>query len=246
MDVSVFLKTVQKRLERPKLDNTAWVRVCNQLKERLKDLDKNSYHEFIANFSDSLPDNINITVDTGQSGVWVPQAFAFKSRQTLFVSAGLGSMGYSLPAAIGAYYANKRPVVCFNGDAGVQMNIQELEHIAKEQLPIVVVVLNNLSLGMIRQFQEKNFNKNYYLTTLDSGYGAPDFEKLAHAYGFKYFKIESPVEFDAENIAGNYPVLVEAQFDQATYLTPNFSPGRPLDDMEPFIDRGLYSELSGL
>jgi acetolactate synthase-1/2/3 large subunit len=245
MDISVFLKTLQKHLDLDmiKLDNEIWVDVCNQLKGRLKNLDKNSYHDFISNFSNRLPDDINITVDTGQSGVWVPQSFVFKNHQTFFVSAGLGSMGYSLPAAIGAYYANKQPVVCFNGDAGIQMNIQELEYIAKEQLPIKVIVLNNFSLGMIRQFQEKNFNKNYYLTTLDSTYAVPDFERLAYAYDFRYFKITSPVEFDDEIIAGNSPVFIEVQFDCVTYLSPNFGSNRPLNDMEPLIDRGLYSEL---
>jgi acetolactate synthase-1/2/3 large subunit len=246
MDISVFLKALQSCFDTIKLDNGQWVDICGRLKEKLKDMDKSPFHKFIGNFSDKLPENINVTVDTGQSGVWVPQSFMFKSQQTLFVSAGLGSMGYSLPAAIGAYYANKRPVFCFNGDAGIQMNIQELEYIAKEQLPIKVVVLNNFSLGMIRQFQEKNFNKNYYLTTLDSGYAAPNFEKLAHAYGLKYFKITSTAEFNDEIISSSLPVFVDAQFDPVTYLIPNFSAGRPLNDMEPFIDRDLYQELFDL
>jgi acetolactate synthase-1/2/3 large subunit len=123
------------------------------------------------------------------------------------------------------------------------MNIQELEFISKEKLPIIIVVLNNFSMGMIRQFQEKNFNANYYLTTLESEYAVPSFDKIAKAYGLEYKKITSLDETGDKLITDEHPVFIEVQYDPVTYLSPNFSSGRPLDDMEPLMDRDLYEEL---
>ncbi|GHU97064.1 acetolactate synthase [Spirochaetia bacterium] len=246
MDISVFLKSLVINSHNIKLDTEKWINVCNQLKEKLKDSDKNIYHDFIKKLSSSSQEGINIIVDTGQSSVWVPQSFIFKKDQNFFISAGLGSMGYSLPAAIGAYYANKQSVICFNGDAGIQMNIQELEFVVKEQLPITIVILNNRSMGMIRNFQEKNFNKNYYLTTVNSGYAVPDFERIAYAYNIKYKRITSCDDLKNDIILNKEPSMLDVQFETSTYLVPNFRSDGPLDDMEPLIDRALYSELMAL
>jgi acetolactate synthase-1/2/3 large subunit len=245
MDILTFLKVFKKHSEGIILNTESWIEICNQLKVKLKNVDNTEYHNFIMEFSKCLKNKVNITVDTGQSSIWVPQAFIFKDMQQFFMSAGLGSMGYSLPAAIGTYYANKLPVACFNGDAGIQMNIQELEFIAKEQLPITVIILNNYSMGMIRQFQEKNFNKNYYLTTLDSGYAVPDFKKIANAYGFKYKKVTSCKDVENYSFSTRKPFIIDVQFDSTTYLQPNYGSG-PLEDMVPPIDRDLYEELAGL
>ncbi|GHU41573.1 acetolactate synthase [Spirochaetia bacterium] len=246
MDISDFLKHFETYIGDTRLDTDAWIDLCAKLKEKLKTIDFCTYHHLINKLSGALPQNINITVDTGQSSVWAPQSFEFKDNQHFFVSAGLGSMGYSLPAAIGAYYANKLPVVCFAGDAGIQMNIQELQYIDKEHLPIAVVILNNNSMGMIRQFQEKNFNKNYYLTTADAGYASPDFEKIAGAYNFRYKKITSPNDTVEALFPLTSPLLIDVQFETETYLLPNFNAGKPLDDMDPPLERGLYKELADL
>ena len=242
-DISLFLNDFGKHLADIKSDTKSWINVCKQIKTKLKDIDQDAYHYFIEKFSRNVPEGVNITVDTGQSSVWAVQSFLFKNNQTLFISSGLGSMGYSLPAAIGAYYANKLPIVCFNGGAGIQMNIQELAYIGKEQIPIIIVIVNNASLGMIRHFQEKNFNKNYYLTTADSGYMVPDFEKLAYAYNLKYKKISPNDKFENKDIYFSEPYIIDVQFDSATYLFPNFAANRPLEDMDPYIDRDLYKEL---
>jgi acetolactate synthase-1/2/3 large subunit len=246
IDLSVFLEKLKGNLHKIKNNNTAWVDVCKQLKSKLQNVDADPYHDAIRELSKTIPSNVNIVADTGQSSVWVPQAFVFKENQTFFVSAGLGSMGYSLPAAIGSYYANKRPVLSFNGDAGIQMNIQELEYISKENLPVTIVILNNFAMGMIRQFQEKNFSKNYNLTTVESGYAAPDFEKIAHAYAFVYKKIVSVDEIQHYVYNANEPSIIDIQLGVTTYLLPNFSGGKPLNDMDPPIDRELYAELTRL
>jgi acetolactate synthase-1/2/3 large subunit len=99
-------------------------------------------------------------------------------------------------------------------------------------------------MGMIRQFQEKNFAENYYLTTENSGYAAPDFEKIAHAYGLEYCRIGNHADLENKTFKFNAPVIVEVKFDSTTYLLPNY--GSPLEDMTPLIERSLYDELVGL
>ena len=85
------------------------------------------------------------------------QSLQIKEKQRAIFSLGLASMGYSLPAAIGAYYARGTQVISLSGDGGIQMNLQELQFIARENIPVKVVVFNNNSLGMVREFQERNF-----------------------------------------------------------------------------------------
>ena len=135
-------------------------------------------------------------------------SFIFKSGQRLYQSAGLVSMGYSLPAAIGLYYACKRPVVCFDGDGGIMMNLQELQMVEREQLPITIIVFNNNCLGDIMEFQKKIFNGNYYITTEETGYKSSDFEGLAKAFHIEYEKIETS-NFSNNDLLTSKPKLIE-------------------------------------
>ena len=134
----------------------------------------------------------------------------------MFFSGGLGAMGYSLPAAIGVYYGSRRPVVSFNGDGGLQMNIQELQFVAREKLPIAIVVFNNHALGMIRHFQEMYFDSNYTQTVSGKGYEDPIFEKIAEAYSIKYGRIGLFEEIDDELFNITEPILIEVCFDKNT------------------------------
>lgn len=93
--------------------------------------------------------------------------------------------------------ATKQPVFSFNGDGGIQMNIQELQMIAREQLPIKIILFNNNALGMIRHFQEMYFQDNYFQTTPGGGFTSPDFEKLADAYRIQYKVLTELDEVDA-------------------------------------------------
>ena len=97
-------------------------------------------------------------------------------------SAGMGAMGYALPAAIGASFASaKKPIVMIAGDGGFQLNIQELQTVVHHHLPLKMIILNNNSLGMIRQFQDSYFDGRYQSTAW--GYSAPNFEAIGSAYG---------------------------------------------------------------
>lgn len=154
-------------------------------------------------------------------------------------------MGYSLPAAIGAYCATGKPVLCVTGDGGLQMNIQELELLAREKMPVHIVVLNNHALGMIRHFQEMYFNGRYVDTVDGRGYSSPDFESIAKAYG-----IEASTGRDigkvAEALSVNGPTLTSIEICEPTYVFPKLEFGKPNQDQEPLIDRETYQWLMGL
>jgi len=110
----------------------------------------------------------------------------------LLNSAGLGSMGYALPAAVGAHFANSSArILCFAGDGGIQMNIQEFETIIREKLPIKIIIVNNNSLGMVRNYQKLAFEGRYPGTVW--GYSVPDFKKIAQAYGLCYYSAKEPL-----------------------------------------------------
>lgn len=220
-----------------------WQTICNELNETLKNYDKSEPTDIIRTVSNYAPDDIVITTDVGQNQVWIPQAFEFKNNQRVLFSGGHGAMGYSLPASIGAHYGSGKTVFSFNGDGGFQMNMQELQFIAREKLPIKIIILNNESLGMIRHFQEMYFESNFTQTTINNGYSAPEFEKIANAYNLPYFKIQNAENIKSDMFTDNKPCIIEIALSDRTYLLPKLSMGRPCQDQDPLIDRELYGHL---
>ena len=196
-------------------------------------------HDFAKSFGESLPTPCGITLDVGQNMMWIAHSFGLKRGQKMFMSSGLGSMGYSLPAAIGAFYALRTPVYAFCGDGGLQMNIQELQFLARERIPVTVICLNNNSLGMIRAFQERYFSANYAQTTPDSGFSSPDFEKIANAYGLPYCAVQNPD--DVPDFSGQErPLFVEVSLPGDTNLKPSAGPAGAIYDQTPPMDRDLW------
>ena len=226
-----------------------WLTVCNEIKLRLKNYDLNEPNRWITGISKKMPDTAIITTDVGQNQVWIAQSFKVKANQKILFSGGHGAMGYSLPAAIGAYYGcnKEKAIFCFSGDGGLQMNIQELHYIAREKLPIKIIVINNNSLGMIRHFQEMYFNSMYYQTNEEGGYNAPDFCKLAGAYGIEHTRVYGLDEIkDCYWIESDKPFLLEIRIDDKTYVFPKLEYGKPNQDQEPYLDRDLYKKLMSL
>ena len=223
-----------------------WLTVCNELSKTLSGIDDLVPHKLIHAISDIIPDHTVVTTDVGQNQVWVSQAFKAKRNQTLLFSGGHGAMGYSLPAAIGAYYASKNTVVSFNGDGGFQMNLQELQFIKRENLPIKIIVFNNKALGMIRHFQEMYFERNYFQTVETQGYQAPSFAKIAYAYDIPYHLVESREDLHADLLSGSSPTFIEVFLPGDSYVYPKLAMGKPNHDQEPLLDRGLYERLMQL
>lgn len=178
------------------------------------------------------------TTDVGANQIWCAQSLILNRKQFYLTSGGMGSMGYSLPAAAGACIAaDNAQVIAVAGDGGMQCNIQELEVIARLKLPIKILVLNNHSLGMVRQFQEENQEKRYPGTVLT--YGAPDFIKIANAYGITSKRLSNPN--DITNALDwfasiNEPALLEVEIAEKTGIYPKMRFGHQLNDMYPFKD----------
>lgn len=222
-----------------------WINVCKEIKSKVKYIDEHEPNKYLNEISKITSDEYHITADVGQNMIWTAQSFKLKPRQRLFFSGGMGSMGYSLPAAIGIHYATNRPIICINGDGGLQMNIQELMLVAREKLPIKIFVINNNSLGMIRHFQKMYFESRFYYTTETEGYNTPDFCGIAEAYGIKSHYIDCiedirDIEFD------NGPELYNICLKGVTEVSPKLEFGKPNQDQEPLLDRELYYYLMEL
>ncbi len=177
-------------------------------------------------------------VDVGQHQMWAGQSIEISKRQRFLTSGGMGSMGFSLPAAIGAAFANPgKPVVLVAGDGSFQCNIQELQTVFRNQLPLKLIIINNQCHGMVRQFQESYFDKRYQSTLW--GYSAPDFSKVAEAYGIPGRRISTEAEV-TEALAwlwkdSSKPALLEVMVDTYANAYPKIAFGHPITEMEPFV-----------
>lgn len=200
----------------------------------LKKVDPNT---FLYELSKITSSHATIVADVGQNQMWCAQSWDIKKGQRLLFSGGMGAMGFSLPAAIGAWHADKKTeLVVISGDGGLQINIQELETVSRNKIPLKLFVLNNQSLGMVREFQDLYLNKNYQSTVI--GYGCPNLKKIAAAYGFEYVRIQGVTKDDAilrTILAKEVPVLIEVIIAEDAALTPKIVYGHALDDQAPYL-----------
>lgn len=176
--------------------------------------------------------------DVGQHQMWAAQSLELGSQQRFITSGGMGAMGFALPGAIGAAVALPGdPVVAIVGDGGMQMNIQELQTIKRNNLPVKIVVINNASLGMVRQFQESYFSSRFQSTV--NGYSAPDFKKVSEAYGIDALSVSGAEDVEAglQSMWKNpsEPFLLEVKIDPKANVYPKIAYGYPLTEMEPFV-----------
>lgn len=167
-----------------------------------------------------------ITTDVGQHQMWVAQLYPFSSPRTFLTSGGLGTMGFGLPAAIGAAQANPgRKVVCISGDGSFLMNIQELATLAEQELNITVIIMNNQHLGLVRQQQELFYEGRIFASKFER---QPDFVSIAQGFGIQGFDLEKTddpagVLETALKIRG--PVLINAPVDYEHNVYPMVPPG---------------------
>lgn len=226
----------------------SWISICNEIRKKLTGIDDKLCNHMVREISKAIPEDVVITTDVGQNQVWVAQSYDVKKGQKILFSGGHGAMGYSLPAAIGAHFASGKAVYSFNGDGGVQMNIQELQLLSREQIPVKVIIFNNNALGMIRHFQEMYFKSNYFQTMPEGGFASPNFEMIAKAYGLEYGLIESidDIEKIESILQDENPAIIEILLKEHTYVFPKLEYGKPNQDQEPLLDRTLYQYLNDL
>lgn len=198
-------------------------------KEQTEEIKPQKVIEFIGQLTNG---EAIIATDVGQHQMWVAQFYPFKNEKQLVTSGGLGTMGYGVPAAIGAKLgAPDQEVVLFVGDGGFQMSNQELAILNEYNIPIKVVILNNQSLGMVRQWQESFFNGRCSESIFST---QPDFVKMAEAYHIKGIRIDDPKTLESdltEAFKEKGPLLIEVMVSQTEHVLPMIPAGKANDQM---------------
>ncbi|MDR2202566.1 MAG: biosynthetic-type acetolactate synthase large subunit [Clostridiales bacterium] len=172
-----------------------------------------------------------IVTDVGQHQMWTAQSYRFERPRTFITSGGLGTMGFGLGAAIGAAFASKRRVCLISGDGSFHMNLNELATAVKFNLPVVIFVMNNRTLGMVRQWQTLFYGRRYSSTSLDL---KTDYVKLAEAFGAKGFVLDADGDVDAvigAALKENGPVLIECRINTDEFVLPMVPPGKSTDEI---------------
>lgn len=180
---------------------------------------------------------VHYVADVGNNQMWAAHSILLNEGQALHHSGGLGAMGFAVPTAIGVAYASAQPTVILTGDGGAQLNIQELDIIAREHLPILTIVFNNESLGMVRAFQEMYFDGRNE-STYWNGYSS-SFCSIGRAYNITSFSTSSIDEFKSlleKFILNPEPMLIEVLMSDARECRPRLAFGNPIDRQLPIKD----------
>ncbi|MGH9552619.1 MAG: thiamine pyrophosphate-dependent enzyme, partial [Terriglobales bacterium] len=195
-------------------------------------------NDFVAQLTAEARQAAALVVDVGQHQMWAAQSAVIDTHTRFITSGGMGAMGFALPAAIGASISGGgAPVLVIAGDGGFQLNIQELQTVVRNHLPIKTVILNNGCHGLVRQFQQSYFEERYQSTVW--GYSAPDFAAVARAYGIESATISSvnQIKNSIQQLLSNAdrPFLLQVMIDMTANAYPKVAFRSSLSEMEPLI-----------
>jgi acetolactate synthase-1/2/3 large subunit len=260
-DAKVFItKCLKKIPDGFKVDKT-WLEWCLIRKKKYpvvldeyKIPNEHSVHpyHFIEELTTLLDDKAIVVAGNGTACVVLFQAGIVKARQRIFWNSGCASMGYDLPASIGAALAGKQDVICLAGDGSIQMNLQELQTIKHYNLPVKIFILNNRGYRSIEQTQTEFFNANFIGCNKDSGVSFPDCSKLADLYDLKYYRIDSTAKMRQviESVLScEGAVICEVVLNKDYIFAPKLSSkkipygrieSKPLEDLSPFLERNEF------
>ena len=261
-DAGEFIRTLDMRLRSKELpQKTAWLSWCKEriqyypvvLPEYYRRRKPVNPYVFCDMLSERLDAQDVMVSSNGASCVIPIQVMQIKRGQRHIVNSGSAAMGYGLPAAIGACFANGRKrVICFEGDGSIQMNIQELETVAYHRLPVKIFLFNNGGYLSVRTTQNNFFDGHLVGESTKSGVGFPDFVKLAKAYGIPACRITSHGQFEKtieRVLDSDGPVLCDVIMDPGQSFSPRTASKRlpdgrmvssPLEDMFPFLEEGEF------
>lgn len=256
VDVKCFIQTLLgQKLPKTKKE---WQEKCQHYKqtfpkceERFKQNKQVDLYHLSEILETTLDNDAICVVDAGLEELIIPTTINFKERQRCIHPVSQGAMGYALPAAMGAFLASNRQVVAIIGDGSIMMNLQELQTINHNNIPIKILVINNNCYAVIRRRQEELFRRSIG-TDFKNGVSCPDFKKVASCFGFKYKKINSTNELktlkDILKIPKHLICEIMAKEDQI-YIHSSYRRGEngkfmqpPIEDQSPFIDRVLFKK----
>lgn len=260
-DIKAFIEALNQKIDKPMAQKTEWLSVCHQWKHDYPVVTKQRHYQqktlvnvyaWMNELSKHLPEKAVVVSSNGSACVVGGSALLIKKGQRFIINSGCASMGYDLPAAIGASFASdKHTVYCLAGDGSIQMNLQELQTIVFHKLPVKIFVINNQGYYSIRQSQE-NLLSGYAMCgvgPVSKDLGFPDMEKIATAYGIPYTalknndemqsKLEAFVKAEGYGLCEVF-VDVEQKFEPKPSAMKRadgslFSP--PLEDLAPFLPR---------
>ena len=230
-------KALQMLLAEPIVHNNTekWIEKVTKDKNRVRSYDKKERvvqpQAVIERIGELTNGDAIVVTDVGQHQMWTAQYYPYQNERQLVTSGGLGTMGFGIPAAIGAKIANPdKEVVLFVGDGGFQMTNQELAILNIYKVPIKVVMLNNHSLGMVRQWQESFYEGRTSESVFDT---LPDFQLMAQAYGIKNYKFDNPETLaqDLEVIIEDVPMLIEVDISRKEQVLPMVPAGKSNHEM---------------
>lgn len=228
-----------------------WKRIFPKLEPQFKTDGVVDLYHLADSLSQKLQPNATVLSDSGLIELILPTNMRFHEGQRCIHPASQGSMGYALPALVGAYYASKQPVVAVIGDGSIMMNLQEFETIQHNNIPAKIIVVNNNAYAVIRKRQKDLFRRRTIGTDPSNGVSCPDFEKVASCFNLGYVLIENTDELDDKLgavLKMDGPVLCEIMGkEDQDFIRSSHTKGsdrrivyRPLEDQAPFLDRELF------
>lgn len=256
-DLNNFLRIFNLKSKKFKFSaSDDWKNICRRWKLKYPNVQDSYYKQkkyvnpycFIDKLSNKLNNKDTILTDDGGHLTWTIQAFKVKKGQRVISAFGNSPMGYAFPASIGASFANnKKRIICIDGDGSIQINIQELQTMVSNKLPIKLFIINNDGYGIIKQFQELYLNKRYEASIPGKGVTNPNFRKIAYAYGINYSEIKNNNTIDKvlnKVLNTKKPEFINVIINPNQKIIPKLQSGNPIEDLSPSLSRQeLYKNM---